>query len=178
MARLPASKTSPRAGSRARALTAASSTSSSAATARSISPSRTWETSTGSATGRDLPPHPALSPEGRGKMLIDPGELIGHWGYPAIFVLVLLGSVGIPVPEESILVVGGYLVWRGQLRLPLVIAIGILSATATASSLRPSAWTRCSRLSRVGARPPSSSRGSSRGFACGPGPSRARPACP
>ncbi|HEV8457291.1 MAG TPA: DedA family protein [Methylomirabilota bacterium] len=62
--------------------------------------------------------------------MIDPAELIGHWGYPAIFVLVLLGSAGIPVPEESILVVGGYLAWRGQLRLPLVIAIGILSATA------------------------------------------------
>jgi membrane protein DedA with SNARE-associated domain len=63
-------------------------------------------------------------------MLIDPSELISHWGYPAILIFVLLGSAGVPVPEESILIVGGYLAWRGQLRLPLVIVVGILSATA------------------------------------------------
>jgi membrane protein DedA with SNARE-associated domain len=60
--------------------------------------------------------------------VIDPSELIGHWGYPAIFVFALLGSAGVPVPEESILLVGGYLAWRGQLHLPLVVAVGIVSA--------------------------------------------------
>jgi len=62
--------------------------------------------------------------------LLNPGELISHWGYSAILIFVLLGSAGVPAPEESILVVGGYLAWRGQLRLPLVIAVGILSASA------------------------------------------------
>lgn len=62
--------------------------------------------------------------------MLNPGELINHWGYSAIFIFVLLGSAGVPAPEESILVVGGYLAWRGQLRLPLVIAVGILSASA------------------------------------------------
>lgn len=62
--------------------------------------------------------------------MLNPGELISHWGYSAIFIFVLLGSAGVPAPEESILVVGGYLAWRGQLRLPLVIAVGILSASA------------------------------------------------
>ena len=56
--------------------------------------------------------------------------LIEHWGYLAIVVFVLLGNLGIPVPEESILVLAGYLVWQGDLRLPLVLLVGILSAIA------------------------------------------------
>jgi membrane protein DedA with SNARE-associated domain len=62
--------------------------------------------------------------------MIDPGELISHRGYPAIFGIVLAGTAGLPLPEESVLVAGGYLAWRGVLRLPLVIAVGIVSATA------------------------------------------------
>ena len=54
--------------------------------------------------------------------------LIEHWGYVAIFVFVILGNLGIPVPEESILVMAGYLVWQGELRLPLVLLVGIFSA--------------------------------------------------
>jgi membrane protein DedA with SNARE-associated domain len=56
--------------------------------------------------------------------------LISHWGYLAIFLFVLLGNLGLPVPEESILVLAGYLTWQGDLRLPLVLAVGILSAIA------------------------------------------------
>jgi len=56
--------------------------------------------------------------------------LIEHWGYLAIVVFVLLGNMGIPVPEESILVLAGYLVRQGSLRLPLVLLVGILSAIA------------------------------------------------
>ncbi|HEU4438117.1 MAG TPA: DedA family protein [Methylomirabilota bacterium] len=55
-------------------------------------------------------------------------EFIGHWGYVAIFVVVVLGNVGLPVPEETILALAGYLVWRGRLRLSLVLAVGIVSA--------------------------------------------------
>jgi len=60
----------------------------------------------------------------------DLGELIAHWGYLAIFLFVVLGNVGLPVPEETILALSGYLVWRGKLRLPFVLAVGILSAVA------------------------------------------------
>ena len=60
--------------------------------------------------------------------MIDPSELLHHWGYPAIFFFALLGNAGVPVPEESILLVAGYLAWRGQLHLPLVVAVGIVSA--------------------------------------------------
>lgn len=60
----------------------------------------------------------------------DPGQLIGHWGYLAIFVFVVLGNAGLPVPEETILALAGFLVWQGDLRLPIVLAVGILSAVA------------------------------------------------
>jgi membrane protein DedA with SNARE-associated domain len=57
-------------------------------------------------------------------------QLIGHWGYVAIFVVVVLGNVGLPVPEETILAVAGYLVWRGELNLVLVLVVGVVSAIA------------------------------------------------
>lgn len=56
--------------------------------------------------------------------------LIEHWGYAAVFVVVILGNVGLPVPEETILTLAGYLVWRGELNGPLVVAVGIVSAVA------------------------------------------------
>ena len=55
-------------------------------------------------------------------------QLIGHWGYLAIFVLVILGNMGVPLPEETVLILAGYLVWEGDLRLPIVLVIGFLSA--------------------------------------------------
>lgn len=60
--------------------------------------------------------------------MTDLTQLIGHWGYPAIFVVVVLGNVGIPIPEESILILAGYLVWRRQLKINLVLVVGVLSA--------------------------------------------------
>jgi membrane protein DedA with SNARE-associated domain len=55
-------------------------------------------------------------------------ELVAHWGYIAIALIVVLGNVGVPVPEETILALGGYLAWQGQLRFSLVVAVGILGA--------------------------------------------------
>jgi membrane protein DedA with SNARE-associated domain len=59
---------------------------------------------------------------------LDPGTAVAHWGYAAVFVLVILGNAGVPLPEETVLVVAGFLVWRGQLRLDLLLAVGIVSA--------------------------------------------------
>jgi membrane protein DedA with SNARE-associated domain len=59
---------------------------------------------------------------------VDPVELITHWGYLALFLLVILGNIGLPVPEETILVLAGYMCWRGELHLPVVLAIGVVSA--------------------------------------------------
>jgi membrane protein DedA with SNARE-associated domain len=48
-------------------------------------------------------------------------ELINDWianyGYAGIFALLMLGIVGLPVPDETLLTFAGYLIWRGQLRL-------------------------------------------------------------
>lgn len=62
--------------------------------------------------------------------MLDLGPLVGHWGYAAVFMVVVLGNVGLPVPEETVLVLAGYLGWRGDLRLPLVVAVGVVSAVA------------------------------------------------
>jgi membrane protein DedA with SNARE-associated domain len=55
-------------------------------------------------------------------------QLIDHWGYVAIFVVVVLGNVGLPLPEETILALAGYLVWRGDLSLLPVLGVGVVSA--------------------------------------------------
>ena len=47
---------------------------------------------------------------------------ISQYGYPAIFCLLVLGIVGLPVPDETLLTFTGYLVFRGDLRLPLAFA--------------------------------------------------------
>ncbi len=60
--------------------------------------------------------------------MLDLGELVGHWGYAAIFVVVVLGNVGLPMPEETVLVLGGYMAWQGTLRLAAVLAVGVVSA--------------------------------------------------
>jgi len=60
----------------------------------------------------------------------DLAQLIVQWGYPAIFVVVVLGNMGLPVPEETVLIVAGYLVWQGYLRLSIVLVVGVISAVA------------------------------------------------
>src|SRR5262249_27055015 len=55
-------------------------------------------------------------------------DFIATWGYTAIFLIVVSGNIGIPVPEETILTLGGYLAWRGQLRFSIVVLVGMVSA--------------------------------------------------
>jgi len=40
---------------------------------------------------------------------------VSTYGYSAIFVLLVLGIVGVPVPDETLLISAGYLVSRGRL---------------------------------------------------------------
>jgi len=61
--------------------------------------------------------------------VLDPSHLFQHLGYAAILVVVLLGNAGVPAPEESVLALGGYLAWHGRLHLPLVIVVGVVSAS-------------------------------------------------
>jgi len=47
---------------------------------------------------------------------------IAHYGYFAIVVLLMLGIVGLPVPDETLLTFSGYLAFKGNLSLPLAFA--------------------------------------------------------
>ncbi|MEP7220010.1 MAG: DedA family protein [Bacteroidota bacterium] len=47
---------------------------------------------------------------------------ITQWGYPAIFSLLVLGVVGVPVPDETLLAFVGYLAYKGNLDLLPAIA--------------------------------------------------------
>jgi membrane protein DedA with SNARE-associated domain len=58
----------------------------------------------------------------------DVNQLITDWGYTGIFLVVILGNIGLPVPEETVLAVAGYLVWSGRLRLLPVLIVGLVSA--------------------------------------------------
>ena len=54
--------------------------------------------------------------------------LIAHWGYLGIFACVVLGNLGVPIPESSVLWIAGYFIWKGRLSLPLVLLVGIVAA--------------------------------------------------
>ena len=43
------------------------------------------------------------------------GYWIAHYGYAAIFVLLALGIIGLPIPDETLLTLTGYLVFKGSL---------------------------------------------------------------
>jgi membrane protein DedA with SNARE-associated domain len=47
---------------------------------------------------------------------------VSTYGYAAVYCLLVLGIVGLPVPDETMLVFSGYLVWRGNMSaIPLVL---------------------------------------------------------
>ena len=60
----------------------------------------------------------------------DINQLLTDWGYAGIFFVVILGNIGLPVPEETVLAVAGYLVWSGRLQLLPVLIVAFLSAVA------------------------------------------------
>jgi len=45
-----------------------------------------------------------------------------QYGYLALFSLLVLGIVGLPVPDETLLTFTGYLIYQGHLSLPVAIA--------------------------------------------------------
>jgi membrane protein DedA with SNARE-associated domain len=58
----------------------------------------------------------------------DLGRLIDSWGYVAVFLIVVLGNLGLPVPEETVLTIGGYLAWQGRLKWATVVIVAIVGA--------------------------------------------------
>src|SRR5882724_4042636 len=53
---------------------------------------------------------------------------IAQYGYAAIFVLLVLGIVGLPVPDETLLTFTGYMIYKGHLGLPLAFLSGFLGS--------------------------------------------------
>jgi len=54
---------------------------------------------------------------------------ITQYGYEAIFLLLVLGIIGLPVPDETLLTFTGYLVYQGHLSLPLAYAAAFSGST-------------------------------------------------
>jgi membrane protein DedA with SNARE-associated domain len=57
-------------------------------------------------------------------------EWLAAWGYLGIFICVFAGNVGIPLPEETVILVAGFLAGRDILDLKTVYAVVVLSAVA------------------------------------------------
>ena len=59
-------------------------------------------------------------------------ESITHWitdyGYIGLFSLLMLGIVGLPIPDETLLTFAGYLVFKQQLELPFTILAAFLGS--------------------------------------------------
>src|SRR5580658_901586 len=56
-------------------------------------------------------------------------EWISQYGYFAVFFLLMLGIVGLPVPDETLLAFSGYLAFKGNLSLPLAFAAAWAGST-------------------------------------------------
>lgn len=50
-------------------------------------------------------------------------ESINQWGFPAIFILMTLSSMCIPIPSEVVLLFSGYLAYQGQMNVTAVITV-------------------------------------------------------
>jgi membrane protein DedA with SNARE-associated domain len=55
-------------------------------------------------------------------------DWIARYGYFGIFSLLVLGIVGLPVPDETLLTFAGYLIYRGQLDAVPTIASAVLGS--------------------------------------------------
>ncbi|HKD68614.1 MAG TPA: DedA family protein [Candidatus Binataceae bacterium] len=55
-------------------------------------------------------------------------QVLETWGYVGIFVCVFVGNLGLPVPEESVVLAAGFLAGRDVLSLKAVIVVVFISA--------------------------------------------------
>ncbi len=68
-------------------------------------------------------------PEGAGHAI----HIYGGIGYPLLYLVLLVESIGIPSPSEASLVYAGVLAGEGKLSLPLVIIVGALGSITGAN---------------------------------------------
>lgn len=55
-------------------------------------------------------------------------DWITTWGYLGVFICVFIGNLGIPIPEETVMLVAGFLAGREILELNSLYAVAIASA--------------------------------------------------
>ena len=53
---------------------------------------------------------------------------IPQYGYPALFLLLMLGIVGLPIPDETLLTFSGYLIFKNELALMPTMATAFLGS--------------------------------------------------
>ena len=53
---------------------------------------------------------------------------VPQYGYPALFILLMLGIVGLPIPDETLLTFSGYLVFKNELALIPTMATAFLGS--------------------------------------------------
>ena len=56
-------------------------------------------------------------------------QWISHYGYFGLFSLLMLGIVGVPVPDETLLTFAGYLIFKNQLSFPLTLLFAFLGSS-------------------------------------------------
>lgn len=61
-------------------------------------------------------------------------EWITHYGYAAIFLLLVLGIVGVPVPDEALLTFVGYLIFKGDLHAAPALGAAFLGSASWISA--------------------------------------------
>ena len=83
-------------------------------------------------------------------------EWITHYGYVALFLFLFLGIIGLPVPDETLLLFAGYLSFNGDLRLePTLVtaflgsACGISVSYAIGRFIGPTAIGKCAALLHI-----------------------------
>ncbi|MEO7144565.1 MAG: DedA family protein [Bryobacteraceae bacterium] len=57
-------------------------------------------------------------------------DLVATYGYAALYVLLMLGIVGLPIPDETILVFTGYLISRGTLKPVPALLTAVLGSSS------------------------------------------------
>lgn len=56
-------------------------------------------------------------------------DWISQYGYPALFSLLMLGIVGLPIPDETLLTFAGYLVFKNEFTLMPTVGTAFLGST-------------------------------------------------
>ena len=59
-------------------------------------------------------------------------ETIGQWGYIGIFLLMFLESSFFPFPSEVVMIPAGYLAYKGEMNVVLIILSGLLGSISGA----------------------------------------------